>query len=311
VVGSSPCHTDAIPGTLRPNEVLDEGDAVQFRDFELQKGSDPCSGFKWLINGLGWDDITEYPELGTTEVWSFINRSGMTHPMHMHLVMFQILDRQNFDEVEGEIVPIGSPVPPAAEEAGWKDTVLVAPNEIVRVIARFESYKGKYAYHCHILEHEDHEMMRQFQTVSCGDGELDPGEECDDGNDIDGDGCSATCELEDSLSLYGRGEGGSVQVTVDGVLVSVPTAQYDWPSDVVSALAAAINAEPLLAGVTAVAIGNTLVTTGTIDSVVITDPGLSETPIPIPSMSRLGYAIVVVMLALAAGLFFSGGRRRA
>jgi spore coat protein A len=166
VVGSSAGHTNAIPASLRTNEILDELDAVEFRDFELQKGSDPCSGFKWLINGLGWDDITEYPVLGTTEVWRFINRSGMTHPMHMHLVFFQVLDRQNFEEVGGEVVPIGSPVPPSAEEAGWKDTVLVAPNEIVRVIARFEDYVGKYAYHCHILEHEDHEMMRQFQTVA-------------------------------------------------------------------------------------------------------------------------------------------------
>ena len=52
------------------------------------------------------------------------------------------------------------------------------PDGIVRVIARFDDYKGKYPYHCHILEHEDHEMMRQFETVSCGDGEVDPGEEC-------------------------------------------------------------------------------------------------------------------------------------
>jgi spore coat protein A len=311
VVGSSAGHTNAIPTSLRTNEILDELDATEFRDFELQKGSDPCSGFKWLINGLGWDDITEYPELGETEVWSFINRSGMTHPMHMHLVMFQVLDRQNFDEVGGEIVPIGSPVPPAAQEAGWKDTVLVNPNEIVRVIARFESYKGKYAYHCHILEHEDHEMMRQFQTVSCGDSELDITEECDDGNNVDGDGCSATCEIEDSVSIYGWGKGGSVDVTVDGVLIVVPTAKNDLAWEVAAAIAAAINAHASLPGVTAIAIDNTVVTTGTIDSVVITDPGLSTSPIPVPSASRVGLAMVALMLMLAAVLFLRSERSRA
>jgi spore coat protein A len=66
---------------------------------------------------------------------------------------------------QGQIVPTGSPVPPPVHEMGWKDTVRVAPGEIVRVIARFEDYEGLFPYHCHILEHEDHEMMRQFQVV--------------------------------------------------------------------------------------------------------------------------------------------------
>jgi spore coat protein A len=165
IVQDQPGHTDAIPSTLRAMEVLDELDATETRDFVLEKGSDPCSGQVWLINGLGWDDVTEFPELGATEVWRFINQSGNMHPMHMHLVFFQVLDRQAFDDSSGSIVPIGSPMPPPPEEAGWKDTVKVAPNEIVRVIARFEDYTGKYPYHCHILEHEDHEMMRQFQVV--------------------------------------------------------------------------------------------------------------------------------------------------
>jgi cysteine-rich repeat protein len=137
--------------------------------------------------------------LGSTEVWRFINRSGVTHPMHMHLVMFQVLDRQAFEEVGGNVVPIGSPVPPPAHEAGWKDTVQVGPNEILRVIARFESFAGRFPYHCHILEHEDNEMMRQFETVtSCGDGVLGvPAEECDDGNGVADDGCSPACQIED------------------------------------------------------------------------------------------------------------------
>ena len=168
--------TDPVPGSLRSMEILNEGNAVEHRTLELVKGpGDACSPFAWevvstdglngAVLGSRWEDVTERPELDTTEVWSFVNRSGVTHPMHMHLVFFQVLDRQSFDEVGGLVVPIGSPVPPPAREVGWKDTVRVGPNEIVRVIARFEDYEGLFPYHCHILEHEDHEMMREFHVV--------------------------------------------------------------------------------------------------------------------------------------------------
>jgi spore coat protein A len=196
VVGSASGHTAALPASLRPLEILDEADAVVSREFLLRRVADACTGSAWLINGLRWHDVTELPQLGTTEIWAFANRSGVTHPMHMHLVMFQVLDRQAFQLEGGVVVPVGARVPPPPNEAGWKDTVQVGPDEIVRVIARFEDFKGKFPYHCHILEHEDHEMMRQFQTVECGDGEVDAGEDCDDGNVTPGDGCSATCTLE-------------------------------------------------------------------------------------------------------------------
>jgi spore coat protein A len=189
--------TGALPATLRPMQGHQEADAVEFRDFELTKEPDACTGFTWLINGLHWDDITEYPELGTTEVWRFINRSEMTHPMHVHLVMFQVLDRQPFTVVDDVVVPQGVPTPPAPHESGWKDTVPVYPGEIVRVIAKFEDYTGKFAHHCHIAEHEDQEMMRQFEVLDfCGNGVLGPTEECDDGNTAPGDCCSATCTWE-------------------------------------------------------------------------------------------------------------------
>jgi len=170
VVVAGPAHTDPLPASLRPVVPLDPGDAVMERDFILAKAPDDgCGRQNWLINGLGWDDITEYPELGTVEIWRFINDSGAAHPMHMHLVFFQVLDRQEFMIGDGEeIIPVGDPVPPPAWEAGWKDTAMVNPGEMLRVIARFEDYAGRYAYHCHILEHEDHEMMRQFQTIVPG-----------------------------------------------------------------------------------------------------------------------------------------------
>ena len=169
IVGSSSGHTADVPAVLRAPEVLDEADSVLSRDFVLASAGDPCSGSVWLIDGLHWDDITEYPELSSTEVWRFINDSGSVHPMHMHLVMFQVLDRQTFEHQGGKLVPTGSPLPPPPNEQGWKDTVQVLPGEMTRVIARFDGYEGKYPYHCHILEHEDHEMMRQFEVVLGGD----------------------------------------------------------------------------------------------------------------------------------------------
>ncbi len=221
VVQSPLGHTDQIPGSLRPLEVLKEADATVTRDFDLDKGpGDACSPFIWeivstAINGIPvtapnsrWDDVTEFPQLGTTEIWRFANKSGMTHPMHMHLVMFQVLDRQPCAIDANDVcVPQGSPTPPPPEEAGWKDTVQVGPNEIVRVIARFTNpldptgttYVGEFSYHCHILEHEDHEMMRQFVSeTTCGDGIPGlPQEECDDGGTAPGDGCSPSCQIEE------------------------------------------------------------------------------------------------------------------
>ena len=160
-------HTASIPGALTPVVPIPEADAVESRDFELARtlATGPCGGQNWTINGLHWDDVTEFPALGTAEIWRFINHSETMHPMHMHLVEFQILDRQMFEMQADTIALIGSPVPPQPYEAGWKDTAPVNPNQVLRVIARFEDFVGRYAYHCHILEHEDHEMMRQFQVA--------------------------------------------------------------------------------------------------------------------------------------------------
>lgn len=164
VVGA-PGHAAPLPALLRPVPPIDPGEAVVTRDLVLRKGDGPCAGTAWLINDLHFDHVTEAPVLGTTEIWRFVNASGISHPMHMHLVAFQVLDRQPFALVDGEIVPTGPAVPPDPSEAGWKDTAPVGPDEMLRVIARFEDYTGRYPYHCHILEHEDNEMMRQFEVV--------------------------------------------------------------------------------------------------------------------------------------------------
>ncbi len=168
IVGASAGDTDAVPGSLRVIETLNEVDSKISRNFELKKVSEPCAGSQWLINGHHWDHISEFVNLGDTEIWEFTNMSGMMHPMHMHLVFFQVLDRQP-NAVRGDDVNrTGVATGPTATEVGWKDTVQVGPFETVRVIARFEDYTGLFPYHCHILEHEDHEMMRQYEVrVPC------------------------------------------------------------------------------------------------------------------------------------------------
>jgi len=272
--------TDPIPDSLRTIVRLNPSAAVLTRDFRLkQSGTDGCGRSMWEINGLHFDDITEYPELGTTEIWRYINDSGVSHPMHMHLVMFQVLDRDGFTKGPGgEIIPNGTPQAPPAEENGWKDTAMVAPNQILRIITRFEGYKGKYPYHCHILEHEEHEMMRQFQTISCGDGELDPTEQCDYGNTAPWDGCSAGCDFEQYVELAGLAVGGGAQLTIAGVVIGVPTTPGQTPAQIAAALAAAINANPTLQalGLVAIAVGNRVYVNGSITSVVFGDAGLTN-----------------------------------
>jgi len=171
--GGSP-YTNPLPATLRPFTPIPEGEAVQNRTLELYKVPDDCTGQRWSINGLRFDDITEFPVRGTTEIWQWVNRSGFMHPMHMHLVEFHVLDRQPFVLVDGVVTPTGPRVAPDSVGAFWKDTTPVLPFEIVRVICRFQDYTGLYPYHCHIIDHEDHEMMRQMKVMG-GPGETGVG----------------------------------------------------------------------------------------------------------------------------------------
>jgi hypothetical protein len=99
-----------------------------------------------------------------------LNLTNDIHPIHLHLVMFQILDRRPFDASEykksGKMVFTGPAVPPDKNEAGWKDTFRCNPGEVSRIIARFEDYTGMYMWHCHVLEHGDHEMMRPLEVIN-------------------------------------------------------------------------------------------------------------------------------------------------
>jgi len=121
---------------------------------------------------LMWDEpITEHVHLNDVEVWEVYNTTEDAHPIHIHLVSFQILSRQKFratqDLMSGALTNIrvlGQPKPPEPNEVGWKDTAQMFPGEVTRVVARFDR-PGKYVWHCHILSHEDHEMMRPYDVA--------------------------------------------------------------------------------------------------------------------------------------------------
>ena len=186
VVTSATGHTTPLPTKLSTVEPIDQSAVTVTRDLVLKKRNDDCTGSIWSIDGRGWNDITEQPILGSTEIWRFLNDSGISHPMHMHLVQFQILDRTPFVMMNGVPVATGEAVKPPTWEQGWKDTVAVGPNEIARVIVRFTDYTGRFPYHCHILEHEDHDMMRQFEVVEA------PGQDGTQEPPKDGGCCQAT-----------------------------------------------------------------------------------------------------------------------
>ena len=124
----------------------------------------------FLLSNKTWSDpVSDNPRLGATEIWSFLNVMNFPHPIHIHLVDFLVLDRRPFDverfKQTGTIVFTGPASSPLIYERGRKDTVLATPGEITRVKAVFEPYHGRYVWHCHILEHEDYDMMRPFDVL--------------------------------------------------------------------------------------------------------------------------------------------------
>jgi spore coat protein A len=136
------------------------------------------------LNGLRFDAATtENPKAGTIEDWVYINVTGDTHPMHSHLVNFQVVSRTPFnaaayqadnggsDGVPGGIDPTpyitGPTQPPEPTERGFKETVKANPGQLTTIRARYELPAGvtapqTYVYHCHIVEHEDNDMMRPY-----------------------------------------------------------------------------------------------------------------------------------------------------
>jgi len=123
---------------------------------------------------LWMQPVTENPALGATEVWEIYNATGDAHPMHVHEVVFEVLDRQAIfvDEAtqQVQVVPGSVPRPREPWETGFKDTVIAYPGEVTRIRAQFNT-PGQYVWHCHIVEHEDNEMMRPYRI-----GPVQPGQ---------------------------------------------------------------------------------------------------------------------------------------
>ena len=161
----------ALPAKLRNIERTPPSAARKTRELTLMDYMDAKGRpTHMLLNGAHYDSpVTEKPALDSTEIWMLINQTEEAHPIHVHLVRFQILDRRPFDPEAyaktGKLVYTGPAIPPEAHEAGWKDTVRADALHATRIIVKFEGYKGRYVWHCHVLEHEDNEMMRPYEVV--------------------------------------------------------------------------------------------------------------------------------------------------
>ena len=187
-----------VPATLAGGSMPDlPGPPANTRYITLEEVLDAAGNpVRLEINGRIFDDpVDENPEADSIEDWSFVNISADTHPIHMHLTQFQVMGRAPLDGLAyaaalaaaraGEpgtspllsnntIDPtpflLGPEVPPPPNEQGWKDTVGAHPNQVTRIRQQFELPAGvlppqKYVYHCHILEHEDNDMMRPYEVV--------------------------------------------------------------------------------------------------------------------------------------------------
>ena len=147
VEGGRTSEDFTVPSRMRQPERLPGANAR--RTWNLALGT-----AAWQINGLGFDPnrIDVRPRRGSTEIWTFVNKSTRVHPMHLHGFQFLVLERSS------------APVE-VADKSGWKDTIGVLPNETVTVLAWFAPYSGKYVFHCHALEHADKAMMLQMEVV--------------------------------------------------------------------------------------------------------------------------------------------------
>ena len=181
LVGSAdpPAGAPVLPVILP----LQESSAIRVRDLTLNESTDSYGRLIQMLGtnepqnggtfarGFG-DPATETPRAGDTEVWRIFNLTGDTHPIHFHLVNVQVLERRKFDVKHYQGTPqfLGPARPPDANEMGWKETVRMNPGEMTKVIMKFEVPAGtpvsprtggyNYVWHCHILEHEEHDMMR-------------------------------------------------------------------------------------------------------------------------------------------------------
>ena len=166
---------------LTLNEDFDEfGRLIQMLGTVDQNGTNNQGMPTWSLPYLATP--TENPAAGSTEVWQIMNLTGDVHPIHFHLVNVQLIQRQPFTgDPRAAFSYTGPPTPPDPNEIGWKETVRMNPGEVTTVIMKFDlpvlptaamrnavsprTGGQEYVWHCHILEHEEHDMMRPLIVV--------------------------------------------------------------------------------------------------------------------------------------------------
>jgi spore coat protein A, manganese oxidase len=164
--------SSSIPTILRPIIPTAESSAILTRTITLGERDDQVGNpMVMLLNRHHWHEpVTERPRLNTTEIWEFVNLTEDTHPMHLHLVRFQVLDRRVFEPFSyntyKRLKYLSPTMPPEPGERGWKDVVQCPPATVTRIIIHFDGYPGNYLYHCHVLEHEANDMMRPFEVIA-------------------------------------------------------------------------------------------------------------------------------------------------
>ena len=194
--GTTAANLLTLP-TTPPAPVTPIKSPTTWKEIVLQEVMDPVTGepMEVLLDGVHFVDTLGNTPLitetnGATSVWQFVNTTADAHPMHPHLVPFKVLDRQKFNKVKfltawnawllsGRVGPRpsvdaylqGSPILPPPEETGLKDTAKSYPGEVLRIVATFNkaiaqgTVPARYVCHCHILEHEENDMMFQFEVV--------------------------------------------------------------------------------------------------------------------------------------------------
>ncbi|MDJ0735807.1 MAG: multicopper oxidase [Nostocaceae cyanobacterium] len=188
-LSATPDATVSLGTSLRPDITpLIPTPGVSTRKVVLFEGLDEFGRLQPILGTLAdgsltwFQPITENPRLNDVEIWEIYNATEDAHPIHLHLVAFQIINRESFTGTVTEklqpqhdgsvgvggiltgVVLGGDTRDPEPREQGWKDTVVALPGEVTRIIAKFDR-PGPYVWHCHILSHEDHEMMRPYKVI--------------------------------------------------------------------------------------------------------------------------------------------------
>jgi FtsP/CotA-like multicopper oxidase with cupredoxin domain len=158
-------------GTTRPLALIEKAAVGVDGDGEEVEG--PVEALLGTVEAGMWieqkwmDPVTENPAVGDIELWELYNATADAHPMHIHEVAFQVVNREGLvldddDEVSQPIQLDGTVTAPESWEDGWKDTVIAYPGQVTRLRLRFTN-PGQFVWHCHIVEHEDNEMMRPYR----------------------------------------------------------------------------------------------------------------------------------------------------